>query len=403
MPSPIVLLICNSLEKRFSGCKRKYRVGLYPSIFESLAEMYLELGNIALSPEEHEYLRRTCPYFSTSYLEWLSDFRLKPSEHVKLTFDFHNDSGSSSDRGDLKVSVEGRWVETILYEIPLLALTSEAYFRFCDRDWNHDGQLEKARSKGLELLKNGCIFSEFGTRRRRDHKTMTLVMQGLVDASKEGSAQGFPGKLSGTSNVLFAMQYGIPPVGTVAHEWFMGIASINGNYTHANETALRYWVGTFGEGVLGIALTDTFGTPSFLKAFRQTMPTLEDANKDRVATSIPAATHRVNGSISGDIGQIEEGKSGPGLKKETTASFAQIFTGVRQDSGDPIEFIKLMRLFYDEVGIKEKKNIVFSDSLNVEKCIEYKDAAEEAGFQPTFGVGTFFTSPFQSALPAILG
>lgn len=370
---------------------------------ESLAELYVGLGNIALSPAEQEYLRRTCPYFSTSYLEWLSDFRLKPSQHVKLAFDFHNDSGSPSDKGDLKISVEGRWVDTILYEIPLLALTSEAYFRFCDKDWNHDGQLEKAKNKGLELLKNGCIFSEFGTRRRRDYKTMTLVIQGLIDAANEGRTQGLPGKLSGTSNVHFAMQYRIPPVGTVAHEWFMGIASLNGDYRHANETALRYWVGTFGEGVLGIALTDTFGTPAFLNAFRQTMPTLEEARTDRVSTAIPAASHKPNGSVSEPNGPVQEGNSGPGLDKETSSSYAHIFTGVRQDSGDPIEFVKLMRRFYDEEGIKEKKTIVFSDSLNVEKCIIYKEATERAGLQPTFGIGTFFTSMFRAARPLVWG
>jgi len=65
---------------------------------------------------------------------------------------------------------------------------------------------------------------------------------------------------------------------------------------------------------------------------------------------------------------------------------------VRQDSGDPVGFVKMMREFYDSIGIKEKKTIVFSDSLNIELCLEYMQAAEEAGFQPTFGVGTFLTS-----------
>lgn len=79
---------------------------------------------------------------------------------------------------------------------------------------------------------------------------------------------------------------------------------------------------------------------------------------------------------------------------ETTEekTYAQVFTGVRQDSGDPLNFIKLMRDFYDEQGIKDKKTIVFSDSLNIELCLKYKAAAEAQGFQPTFGVGTFLTS-----------
>lgn len=261
--------------------------------------------------------------------------------------------------------------------------------------------MEKAKAKGLDLLGNGCTFSEFGTRRRRDYKTMTLVMQGLKNAAEEGRTHELPGKLSGTSNVHFAMQYGIPPVGTVAHEWFMGIASITGDYQDANATALRYWVGTFGEGVLGVALTDTFGTPSFLKAFRQTMPTLEEAKKDRVETAIPIATDGSSALDSQPHGSVGEAVSGPGLDEKTAPSFAQIFTGVRQDSGDPLEFIRLMKQFYEEVGIKEKKTIVFSDSLNVEKCVQYKQATEEAGFQPTFGIGTFLTSKY-SDLPTVV-
>ena len=51
-----------------------------------------------------------------------------------------------------------------------------------------------------------------------------------------------------------------------------------------------------------------------------------------------------------------------------------------------------MREFYNKEGITEKKTIVFSDSLNVERCIQYKEAADKAGFNPTFGVGTFLTS-----------
>jgi nicotinate phosphoribosyltransferase len=71
-----------------------------------------------------------------------------------------------------------------------------------------------------------------------------------------------------------------------------------------------------------------------------------------------------------------------------------VFTGVRQDSGDPLDFIKMMRNFYDQEGVTDKKTIVFSDSLNIELCFKYKAAAEAEGFQPTFGVGTFLTSEY---------
>lgn len=319
--------------------------------------------------EELQFLKDHCKYLNPSYLKFLQDFRLHPRDQVAIKFaPVGDDTGAPTDLGDIDIHIKGTWVDTILYEIPILALTSEAYFKFMDTDWGYNGQQEKAYEKGMTLLEAGCVVSEFGTRRRRDYHTQALVFRGLVNASKDAEKRGLPGKLSGTSNVHLAMRFGIPPVGTVAHEWFMGIAAIKDNYARATEEALRHWVSCFGEGVLGIALTDTFGTPEFLKSFNKPIEYLPDAlaAKDLVSKATEP-------------------------KQKT---YAEVFTGVRQDSGDPTEFVKTMRSFYDKVGIKDKKVIVFSDSLNIERCLEYKQVAEEAGFQPTFGVGTFLTNDF---------
>ena len=354
-----------------------------------------ELGNITLSPEELQYLKGTCTYFNNSYLRFLTTFRLQPSQQVKVLFEPLRDTGSADDLGDIHFEIGGLWLHTILYEIPLLALTSEAYFRFCDKDWSHKGQEQKGYAKGVKLMDSGCVFSEFGTRRRRDYHTHDLVMQGLTRAASTASEQGWKGKLSGTSNVHFAMKYGIPPVGTVAHEWFMGIASITNDYEHANETALRYWVGCFGEGVLGIALTDTFGTPTFLKAFKKSLPTVAEAVVDTAPPQLPSAPLPAISATQTVVDTTSSVNEPPPLhvtNPDPPRSYAQTFTGVRQDSGNPLEFVKLMRDFYDSEGITDKKTIVFSDSLNIELCLEYMRAAEEAGFNPTFGIGTFLTS-----------
>jgi nicotinate phosphoribosyltransferase len=308
------------------------------------------------------------------YLDFLRELRLNPREQVVASFTPDKDTGSDKDVGEVNLVIRGLWVETILYEIPLLALTSEAYFLFMDTDWTYDGQEDKAYGKGMRLLEAGCIVSEFGTRRRRDYHTQALVFRGLVKAKKEGERRGLPGQISGTSNVHLAMRFGIPPIGTVAHEWFMGVAAITGNYETATKTALSYWVGCFGEGVLGIALTDTFGTPVFLRAFCQPIPTIGEAVRGGLSTSEPPSELPVNG-----------------IKAKT---FAQVFTGVRQDSGDPANFVRMMREFYDKEGITEQKTIVFSDSLNIDLCLEYQKISEEAGFKCTFGVGTFFTNDF---------
>jgi len=86
---------------------------------------------------------------------------------------------------------------------------------------------ENARSKGEQLFKSGCIVSEFGSRRRRTHLAHDIIIRGLIDADKEfGSGkEGNGGKLAGTSNVHFAQKYDLNPVGTIAHEWIMGIVS----------------------------------------------------------------------------------------------------------------------------------------------------------------------------------
>ena len=309
-----------------------------------------ELENLCLSDQECSWLRKNCPYLKTNYVDFLSAFRFNPSKHVRLEY-----ASVSEKEGDIHMSTSGLWKDTILYEIPLLALVSEAYFKFCDCDWIYEGQEESAYQKGVKLLRGGCFFSEFGTRRRRDSRTQDMVMRGLKRAAKTCAKS--PGQLTGTSNVYFAMKYGLSPVGTMAHEWFMGIAASTSSYEGATREGLRNWCKCFGKGVLAIALTDTFGTPAFLKVFEETIPEeLQEEATDKQLT------------------------------------YAEAFSGVRQDSGDPHEYVTMMQEFYKGLGIQRAPTIVFSDSLNVEKSLDYKQYAEQAGFQPSFGIGTFFTS-----------
>lgn len=266
---------------------------------------------------------------------------------------------------------------------------------FCDRNWDYGNQEEKAFRKGCALLEHGCVFSEFGSRRRRDYHTQDLVMQGLCRAGREAEQKGLEGKFTGTSNVHFAHKYNVAPVGTVAHEWYMCIAAITNDYENANELALRYWLGCFGEGVLGIALTDTFGTPSFLDAFRKPIPDHTSAAMGAVSTA-PSGTDTTVPSTPASEAEttppIAAPLNGNDSTTHTKKRYADVYAGVRQDSGDPMYFVKMVRDFYDSADIRGVKSIVFSDSLNIEHCLEYKVLAEEAGFKPVFGVGTFFTS-----------
>ena len=365
--------------------------------FHWLERQIAKLSNLALTPDELAYLRTHCPYLSEPYLYFLQTFRFRPQEHVQTKFIPLHDTGSDSDQGDVDISVQGIWTDTILYEIPLLALTSEAYFKFIDRDWTYDGQVEAAQEKGRRLIQGGCVVAEYGTRRRRDLHTLDLVIRGLTQANKAMEGKGHSGGIVGTSNVYMARKYGIKPVGTIAHEWFMGVAAVTDSYLSATETALAYWIGTFGRGVLGVALTDTFGTEFFLKAFAQPVPASASASRG-AATTLPSAGQgpgqEGGGQLSSTVPPVEVKPGGEAAAEMETEmeTYAEVFTGVRQDSGDPVEFVKIMKKFYDAHPPKSKKSITFSDSLNVDKCIEYRKVAEEAGFIALFGVGTFFTS-----------
>ncbi|KAK5951588.1 nicotinate phosphoribosyltransferase [Knufia fluminis] len=341
-----VLKFFPDVEVEYAFTNRTPQMRLSKDAFKWLQEQVSKLANITLSHDERAFLEKQCKFLRPEYLDYLQKFKLRPTEQVHLSFE-----NVDGEYGDLSIATKGLWLETILYEIPLLALTSEAYFKFIDKDWDHEGQEEKAYRKGIKLFDAGCMVSEFGSRRRRDLHTQDLVIGGLVRASTEG---GRPGKLTGSSNVYLAMRHGIPPVGTVAHEWYMAIASITNDYENANELGLDYWLKCFGEGVLGIALTDTFGTPAFFKAFKKNIP-----------------------SEAGD----------------TSKTYAQVFSGIRQDSGDPKDYTKLAADFYASQGISGK-SLVFSDSLNTDLCIEYKGIAESCGFKPSFGVGTFFTNDY---------
>lgn len=309
-----------------------------------------KLSSLSFSMDEIEYLEKEIPYLPNPYFQYLKEHNVKldPSEQIIFKSCPVNDNDTDNDKFDIELLVEGLWLDTILYEIPLLALISEAYFKFVDKDWNYDNQVEQAYEKALKLFRNGLPFSEFGTRRRRSFQTQDLVMQGIIKAINENSTD-YTKLFLGSSNVLFAKKYNVKPVGTVAHEWFMGIASITQDYIHANKNAMDYWIQTVGKDHAGLALTDTFGTDDFLKSF------------------IPP--------------------------------YSDYYVGVRQDSGDPTEYAKkIANHYHNKLNLpKFSKSICFSDSLNIEKAIKFGQVAKEVGLNVSFGIGTNLTNDFHLA------
>jgi nicotinate phosphoribosyltransferase len=220
----------------------------FPEGFDQvLKEKIQNMTRLCLSPQERQFLERTCPYLSPVYLDFLQSYQYD-----------HQEISISQKNGILNLNIKGYWYRTILWEVPLMALISESYFHMLGDPPMSEKErklinLEKARALGKEKIK----FADFGTRRRYSAKNHEQVLRDLL--SYEHSS------LIGTSNVHLAHKFKLKPIGTLAHEWFM-FHAVRSGYKMANTTAQDAWVKVF-RGDLGIALTDTFTTDMFLSTF----------------------------------------------------------------------------------------------------------------------------------------
>ncbi|CAE6424338.1 hypothetical protein ACGC1H_002600 [Rhizoctonia solani] len=318
--------------------------------FELVKQSVSRLSELQLTAKEAEWLKTHCPYFTEDYLNYLRSYRFRPDEQVKMELQVTSEPGAEVEEGHITMEISGLWVETVPYEVPVMSILSEAYFLTVDRGWTYEGQEELAYQKTKQLIQAGVAFSDFGTRRRRSYHGHDLVLKSLVRGHKEFSEQGARGRLTSTSNPHFAMKYDLPAMGTIAHEWIMGIAAIHG-YENVNGLAMDLWEATYPateSNVLYIALTDTFSTDAF------------------------------NMDFKADIARAER------------------WRGLRQDSGDPFEFISKARATYESMGIDyRKKVIVFSDGLDVELAVKIQQTVDRVGFVGAFGIGTSLTNDYQ--------
>jgi len=291
-----------------------------------------EISGLRLTEDEYYWLGENCPFLKPMYLEYLKNFRFKPEE-VEVCLNREK---------ELDMRIKGPWHSTILWEIVLMAAVSELYFTTVEKEWKggkknsgtSESILEAYGEKILEIGKvleeNGCLFAEFGTRRRRSFELHDHVMKKLVQIKT----------LTGTSNVYFAKKYGVKPIGTVGHEWIMGTSALVG-LRYANRFAFENWVEVYN-GDLGIALTDTFGSEAFFK--------------------------------------------------DMDLKLSKIYDGFRHDSGDPFAFVDRVIEHYRKMGIDPmKKVIVFSDALDAEAAVRLKKYCQ-GKIACSFGIGTSLTN-----------
>ena len=308
-----------------------------PKMVQEIKEQLQAYCGLRFTEEELQYID-SIRWIKGSYVDFL---RIWQPRYEDLTI-------TTDDPCGLGIEARGSWLCSSMYEIPVLAIVNEVYFRM---RYDYAALLkafEEKLDEKIDWLISGKYhignFSEFGLRRRLSAQAQDLAVRKLVEANPRyhNTADSWS-KCVGTSNVYLAKKYGIVPVGTQAHEFTMCVGQGNHKYNaaYSNWFALDAWVKEYGI-LNGIALTDTITTKCFLKDFNLTYSTL--------------------------------------------------FSGVRHDSGDPCIWADTMIAHYEKLGIDPKtKTLLFSDSLNFEKCHRlfetYKGRAQVA-----FGIGTYLSN-----------
>ncbi len=310
---------------------------VYPSGFATELRTQIDaLADLELTADEADFFVRRCPYIPAWYLTFLKGFRYDP-RRVAVEQDCD---------GHLHIHIEGPWSETILLEVKILAIVSELYFIMTGEraGMDMDDFVVRSRAKGLRMIGAGCYFSDFGTRRRASFEAQDLLVATMKSAG--GEVDG-PGCFTGTSNVYLAMKHDLKPIGTMAHELVCAIAAMFGPQM-ANHLAMQAWSATF-RGALGTFLYDTYGWNIFSMNFSE--------------------------------------------------DYANMFKGLRVDSGDNLEQLRLITGKYRSLGIDPStKQVVFSNALDVDRAIEIQKVAASQCI-PSFGIGTHFTCDFPGVKP----
>jgi nicotinate phosphoribosyltransferase len=295
--------------------------------------------------EVNEQLDHLCTLaFRADELDYLRGLRFMKSDFVDFLriFRFQRDFIRAwADGSHLRVVARGPQVHVMAFEIFVLSIVNELYFRRFDQMAAQEegrrrleGKVDRLRAFASEAqAANPFQFFDFGLRRRFSGAWQREVLQTLK--------RELPDQFKGSSNVLLARDLGLVPIGTMAHEYLQTYQALGVRLRDHQKAALEDWVQEY-RGDLGIALTDVVGMDAFLADF--------------------------------DL------------------YFAKLFDGLRHDSGDPYEWGEKALAHYARLRIDaQTKRLVFSDALDIEKGIAlYRRFADRT--QVGFGIGTHLTN-----------
>ncbi|HLS21510.1 MAG TPA: nicotinate phosphoribosyltransferase [Paenalcaligenes sp.] len=302
-------------------------VDLSPYLDEIRQEVR-ELCQLRFTEDELSYLAGL-RFMKSDFIDFLRLFQLQ-ERYIRI------EPGAE---GGLSIEVEGPWLHTILFEIPVLAIVNEVYFR----NTTPYPPLQEGRKRlqeKMSLVVDDPSLSEFrvaeyGTRRRFSRKWHDEV----VATMKEQMGVHF----AGTSNVGLAKKHGVLPLGTMAHEYLQACQALGPRLRDSQVFAFEKWAREY-RGDLGIALSDVYGLDAFLRDFDM--------------------------------------------------YFCKLFDGARHDSGDPFVWGDRLLAHYEKNRVDPRtKSLIFSDALDIPKAIEL--ARYFAGrCKVAFGIGTNLTNDF---------
>lgn len=336
------LTMCCAVIDNYPRTRVRYKFNdrdntVYPKGFANELSHQIELlENVVITEEEIEFMKRRCRFIPDWFYSFLKGFRYD-RRWVKIDQD---------SEGHLSVEFEGCWSNTILLEVKVLAIISELYYIMTGQSdkLDYESYYEKSWQKAFRLIRGGCVFSDFGTRRRASFKSQDTVVKAMKACSEVTEGKG---RFTGTSNVYFAMKYDLTPIGTMAHELICAIAGMYGPQM-ANYLAMKTWSSTY-RGALGTFLYDTYGWRIFSLNFSE--------------------------------------------------DYANMFKGLRVDSGDNYQQLDLIIDKYKSLNIDPRsKQVVFSNGLNVDEALKIQSYAFDK-CQPSFGIGTHFTNDFSGVKP----
>ncbi len=318
----------------FPGAQVEYRfkcrtedVDLRPYV-GAIRDEIRSLCSIRFREHELEYLR-AMRFIKSDFVDFLGLFQMN-EKYISI-------EPSPKDNGEIDIEIRGPWLHTILFEVPVLAIVNEIYFRETVADPDYAEGRRRLDAKISSIAGDpdlaGLRIADYGTRRRFSHLWHEEVLLGCRERLGENFA--------GTSNVFYAMKHAMTPLGTMAHEYLQACQALGPRLRDTQVFGFETWAREY-RGDLGIALSDVYGMNAFLRDFDM--------------------------------------------------YFCKLFDGARHDSGDPFDWAERLIRHYEANRVDPKtKTLVFSDALTFPLMAElyrrFRDRTRIA-----FGIGTNLTN-----------